>query len=137
MKRIGDDDAGFTVEFDPGVGAVRVRGWGFWNTTVSEAFANVVAEVCGASPHGSSLLLDMSALRPLREEGQKAFGRIMGQLRDFGVERVAVETSSHLVRLQLLRLATEHGALSALQFTGAGVSERSHGERVQKARPIR
>lgn len=139
MKRIGDDRAGFSVEFDPGVGAVRVRAWGFWDAGVSDSFATTVAETCAASPRGASLLMDMSELRPLRDEGQKAFGRLVGRLPELGVERAAVETASHLVKLQLLRLVSEHGAKSAVEFVGANAEVSRHGpsDKTQKARTMR
>lgn len=117
MKRIGDDSAGFTAEYDAVVGAVRVRGWGFWSATVSEAFFTTVADVYSASPRGAALHMDMTELKPLRDEGQKAFGRLMGQLGDLGVPRATVATASHLTRLQLLRLVTESRTRNTVEFT--------------------
>jgi hypothetical protein len=120
MKRIGDDEAGFSAQFDPDVGAVRVRGWGFWSSGVADVFARTVSEVCNASPRGAALFLDMTGLKPLREEGQRSFSALVGSLRELGVGRTAVATASHLTKLQLLRLTNERGAQDSVQFTTLG-----------------
>ena len=105
--------------FDPELGLVRVCGWGFWTPTVSASFAFTVAEVCKASPKGASLLMDMTQLKPLREEGQQAFGALLGLLRGLGIGKTTVATASHLTRLQLMRLVAEHGVKGSIQFTTA------------------
>jgi hypothetical protein len=84
---------------------------------VSSSFASAVTEVCKASPRGASLLLDMTQLKPLREEGQQAFGALLGLLRGLGIGKTTIATTSHLTRLQLIRLVAEHGVKSSIQFT--------------------
>jgi hypothetical protein len=117
MKRIGDEKAGFSTDFDASVGAVRVRGWGFWDAKVSDAFATTVADVFRVSPKGSALLMDMADLKPLREEGQRSFGVLIRSLKELGVARTVIATTSHLTRLQLLRLVAENGTKESVQFT--------------------
>jgi hypothetical protein len=117
MKKAGDATAGFSAVFDAELGLVRVCGWGFWTPTVSSSFASAVTEVCKASPRGASLLLDMTQLKPLREEGQQAFGALLGLLRGLGIGKTTIATTSHLTRLQLIRLVAEHGVKSSIQFT--------------------
>jgi hypothetical protein len=117
MKRVGDATAGFSAVFDPDAGAVKVRGWGFWPPGVSSSFATSVSEVCSASPRGASLVVDMTDLKPLREEGQQSFCTLLRLLRGLGVGKTTVATSSHLTKLQLLRLVSEHGLRDAIQFT--------------------
>jgi len=119
MKSIGDAAAGFSAVFDAERLAIRVRGWGFWSADVCGAFATTVSEVCSASPKGSSLLMDMTDLKPLRDEGQRAFGLLIGQLRQLGVGSTSVTTSSHLTKLQLLRLVAENGMKDSVQFKTA------------------
>jgi hypothetical protein len=132
FHRVGDDSAGFSAEFDRDIGAVRVRGWGFWNAQVSESFASTVAQVCSASPKGSALLMDMTALKPLREEGQRSFGALLQLFRTLGVGRVAVATASHLTKLQLLRLVAEHGTKDTVEFTTLEANDFTNG--MQKER---
>ena len=120
MKRVGNDKAGFAVEFDPEVGAVRVRGWGFWDTKISDAFTPAVGETCRANPKGTGLRLDLDALKPLRDEGQRSFADLFRHLRGLGVGRTTISTASHLTKLQLLRLVAEHGAGHPIEFTMAG-----------------
>ena len=137
MKRIGDAAAGFSVVFDPSAGAVQVRGWGFWSATISSSFAASVAEVCKASPSGSSLAIDMTELKPLREEGQEAFGTLMRHLRELRIGKIIVATTSQLTKLQLLRLVAEHGMKDSVQFTNASgekglVTDQPQGERTHR-----
>jgi hypothetical protein len=61
--------------------------------------------------------MDMRQLKPLREEGQASFSMLAGALASLGVSRVLVHLSSHLVRLQLLRLIGARGVKDAFQFT--------------------
>jgi hypothetical protein len=56
----------------------------------------------------------MKDLKPMREEGQRSFATLMKSLPSLGISSTSVLTTSHLTKLQLVRLATESGA-------GAGV----------------
>jgi hypothetical protein len=120
VKRAGNDKAGFSVEFDPEVGAIRVRGWGFWDTEIADAFAPAVADVCRNNPKGTHLRMEMDGLKPLRDEGQRSFGDLLRYLRGLGVGRTTISTASHLTKLQLLRLVAEHAAGHPIEFTMAG-----------------
>src|SRR5690349_1619833 len=106
MQRIGDDTTGFTVEV-PSPGSIRVTGWGFWSVDVALAFANTVIDACRAQPRGASLRIDMSKLKPMRDQGQQAFGALMRAVRDLGLSTTSVVTANPLTKLQLVRLATE------------------------------
>jgi hypothetical protein len=117
MKRVGDDLSGFSVVFDTEARAVRVRAWGFWNADIAASFANTVAEVCAGGPTGGFLLLDMTGLRPMRDEGQASFGSLLTALPKLGIQRAAVASDNPLTRLQLLRLVAEHGRKNCVEFT--------------------
>src|ERR1051325_10718621 len=116
MKRIGDDSAGFAAGYDKELGVVRVEAWGFWSVSVAQDFARTVGEVCRANRRGTGLFMDMTALKPLREEGQRGFAMLVGSLREIGVGRTTVRTGSHLTKLQLLRLVAENGAKDNVAF---------------------
>jgi len=124
MKRVGDDLSGFSTDYDGEVGAVRVRAWGFWSAPIAQAFSQAVSDACRASPKGAPLLMDMTDLKPLREEGQRAFGGLVGCLRELGVSRTTVTTSSHLTKLQLLRLVAEHAAKDSVEFAPTDLGPR-------------
>ena len=117
MNRIGNDEAGFSVAFDATASTVSVRGWGFWGADVANAFDSTVQKVCLTSPKGASLVIDMSQLKPMREEGQRAFSRLMAALRGLGIVSTIVMTTSQLTKMQLLRLSAEAGTLSSVKFT--------------------
>jgi hypothetical protein len=116
MNRIGNDEAGFSVTFDAEASTVSVRGWGFWGPDVANAFDSTVQKVCLSSP-GASLVIDMSQLKPMREEGQRAFTRLMSALHGLGIVSTIVMTTSQLTKMQLLRLSAEAGAAGSVKFT--------------------
>jgi hypothetical protein len=116
MKRIGDDSAGFSAEFDPSTSEVRVRGWGFWDTATAGAFADTVLAVCAASPRRASVCMDLTELKPLRDEGQRSFGALIGTFARIGVVSASVTTASHLTKLQLMRLVAERGMKDSVRF---------------------
>jgi hypothetical protein len=124
MKRVGDDVSGFSADYDAEVGAVRVRAWGFWSASIAEVFAGTVSDTCRSSPKGTHLIMDMTDLKPLREEGQRSFGDLVSRLRELGVGRTTVTTASHLTKLQLLRLVAENAPKDSVEFaptvSGAG-----------------
>jgi hypothetical protein len=108
MQRVGDDSTGFSVDHTE-AGRILVRGWGFWSVAVASAFAHTVMEGCKGRPRGTILILDMADLKPMREEGQQSFSRLLAALSNLGVAQVSVITTNALTKLQLLRLATESG----------------------------
>jgi hypothetical protein len=116
VETIGDPDAGFSVQYDAEVGVVRVVGWGFWSIEVSVRFDEAVRTACGSAPAGTRVLMDMTHLKPLRDEGQRAFGAAVEALKRLGNTELSVVTTSHLTKLQLMRLAKEAGALDSTQF---------------------
>ena len=116
MNLFGNDQAGFTVEYDGDTHAVCVEAWGFWDAPVASSFGPVVRDACRGRPRDSTLKLDMSRLKPMRDEGQKSFGTLMGAIRGLGIEEASVVTGSELTKLQLLRLVAESGARERTRF---------------------
>ncbi len=119
-QRLGDDRAGFSVVVDDAASTVRVRAWGFWTPEVAGAFGTVVADACRTSPRPSSLHIDMSDLKPMPHEGQRSFGTLMDALPGSNVNSTTVVTSSQLIKLQLLRIASQSAAKGTVQFIQAG-----------------
>ena len=116
MDRIGDDQAGFSIRYDPVVGQVEVAGWGFWNVDVATAFATKVMAALRERPEAKQLLLDMGELKPMRDEGQKSFANLIRVLPSLGVVRTHIATTSQLTKLQLVRIATETGTSASIQW---------------------
>lgn len=129
MKRVGDDDSGFSVEVDVPARAVQVTGWGFWGVDVAGAFLPAVSSVWQGSVGLTHLVMDMARLKPLRDEGQEAVGALFASLTALGVRRASVSTGSHLTKLQLLRIAKEHAPKNVVEFvsTAAGTAGRTEG----------
>ncbi len=115
-QRMGDEHAGFSVEFDSTTSAVRVRAWGFWGPEVGRAFGVVVRDACRGSPRHSPLVMDMTDLKPMREEGQTSFAWLMDALPGLHLASTTVITTSHLMKLQLLRIANQSAAKGTIQF---------------------
>lgn len=107
MQHFGDEGAGFSIEFDVLSGAVGVRAWGFWGADVAKAFGPAVLDACRNRPAGTLVRMDMTALKPMREEGQLAFGSLVAQLPDLGIGQLRIQTESQLMKLQLARIAAE------------------------------
>ncbi len=119
MNRVGNDEAGFTVAFDAVAKSVRVSAWGFWDAPVAATFGNTVKDAFRSCPPGTELFLDMTNLKPMREEGQESFGALMGALPGLAISRTTVVTASHLTKLQLLRIASARGAKGSVTFVSA------------------
>ena len=115
MDRFGDEGAGFSIEFDAAAGAVSVRAWGFWGADVAKAFGPAVRDACSNKPAGTLVRMDMTALKPMREEGQLSFGSIVSQLPQLGIGQLRIQTASQLTKLQLVRIASEHGKMQFVQ----------------------
>jgi hypothetical protein len=112
--RVGDDTAGFSV--DLAVGSILVKGWGFWRREVAAPFASRVVEMCRGQQRGTTLRLEMTELKPLREEGQQSFRDLLRSLPGLNLSRVYVVTSNPLTRMQLMRLAADSGTYGGIEW---------------------
>jgi hypothetical protein len=83
---------------------------------VAAVFGTSVATACREQPGEVELFLEMSGLKPMREEGQRSFSVLMRELSRLRLSSTTVVTSSHLTKLQLMRLATESGANGDVQW---------------------
>ncbi len=119
MLRVGDENAGFSVDA-PFVGNVRVTGWGFWSVEVASAFASAVVNACRSQPRGATLAIDMSGLKPMREQGQEAFALLLRSLEALGISQTSVVTTNPLTKLQLVRIASESAAGARVEWIGDG-----------------
>ena len=124
MLRVGTDSAGFSIDFPP-TGAILVAGWGFWSVEVAAAFAPNVIDACRGRPRGSALVLEMSNLKPMRDEGQQSFSAILRALSGLGIARTSMVTTNPLTRMQLARLATETG-INGVEWVN-GTNEMARG----------
>jgi hypothetical protein len=96
-------------------GQVRVVGWGFWGPDVAQAFDKSVLSGCRLAG-ASRLVLDMTDLKPMRDEGQRAFASTLTMLKMVGVTQAVLITSSPLTKLQLLRIVKDSGAKDLVLF---------------------
>jgi hypothetical protein len=116
MGTVGSEEAGFSVSFDPSNSAVRVVGWGFWPVEVAQALDKSVLSEYRAAPPGTRLVVDVSGLKPMRDEGQKAFVALLSVLKALGVPKVSFVTTSHLTKLQFMRITNEAGLADRVGF---------------------
>lgn len=108
MEKVGDALAGFSVDSTPSDG-VKVSGWGFWSVEVASVFAGAVLEACRRQSRGAPLTLDLTDLKPMREEGQQSLSRVLRAAAGLGAGSISIATTNPLTRLQLVRLASESG----------------------------
>ena len=116
IVRVGDNEAGFSVDIDPSGSTVEVRAWGFWNATVAAQFGDKVNRACLSCATGASLVMEMSDLKPMRDEGQDSFGQLMKSLPRLGLSKTLITTTNQLTKLQLLRLVSQSGVKNLVQF---------------------
>jgi hypothetical protein len=114
MDRIGTDESGFTVNVDIVARCVHIEAWGFWPVDVCSAFGRTVIDACRRSVGVRRLEMEATKLKPLREEGERAWALLLSSL-PAGVDAFVVKTNS-LTRLQLLRIAKASRDKSLVQF---------------------
>src|SRR5262245_53867368 len=103
MVRFGTTQEGFDISFDEPTRVIRVQLRGFWDADVARKFAPAVIEAWQVANNPTGLMLDAAGLRPQRDEGEEAIGKLMSALGELGVAQVTVTTDSAIARLQLLR----------------------------------
>lgn len=121
MERVGDEQAGFSFSSDPSRDTFEVRAWGFWSADVATAFGTNVLAALRTRARWKRLVLDMSDLKPMREEGQRAFATLLRSLPGAGVAGTSVVTTSHLTKLQLARIAMESAKGADIEWVTAKV----------------
>ena len=115
-KVFGDPESGFAVSFDIATRTVRVDGWGFWGVGIAPRFREAVLEAFRVGPSARRLELELTRLKPLREEGEEAWLHLVTNLPKMGVEEIVVATNS-LTKLQLLRLVRQSVSKNLVQFS--------------------
>jgi hypothetical protein len=113
----GNDIDGFVVTATPATRTVHVRLWGFWPVEVAVQFVPSVAAACQEMGGVNRLEVDANELKPLREEGQIAFGGLLAQLPLLKVAHASISTTNALTRLQLMRLVKQSPAKGLVQMT--------------------
>jgi len=116
IARVGDNEAGFSVNIDPSGNTVEVRAWGFWSVTVAAQFGDTVSQACLSCAKGATLVMEMSDLKPMRDEGQDSFEQLMKSLPRLGLSKTLITTTNQLTKLQLLRLVSQSGVKNLVQF---------------------
>lgn len=114
--KVGDDQAGFSFGYALSGEVFEVRAWGFWSTDVAAAFGAKVIEGLQRRLGSKRIVLDMSDLKPMREEGQQSLAHLFRSLSSLGVQTASIVTTSHLTKLQLVRIVTESGAGPNVQW---------------------
>jgi len=114
-KQVGDAVGGFSVASDVGSAEVSVKAWGFWSVDVASTFRTTILDAC-TPPTLKRLVLDLRALKPMRDEGQQGVSAVVAALPRLGIERATVITSSPLTKLQLLRIVRESQASDRVDF---------------------
>ncbi|HTJ81748.1 MAG TPA: hypothetical protein VL400_08475 [Polyangiaceae bacterium] len=117
MALVGDEKAGFSVDFDASAATVRVRAWGFWSPAVAAAFCPAIETACRDRAAGLTLAMDMNELKPMREEGQASFSALVTLLPRLGIAKATATSTNQLTKLQLLRVAAEGVKKGTIRIT--------------------
>jgi hypothetical protein len=117
MQQFGTERAGFAIEAEAASSVVKVRAWGFWDAALATAFGPEVRDACRNRPTGTLLEMDLTELKPMREEGQVSLATLLSALPGLGVAKVTISTRSHLTKLQVLRLVSEQDRSALVEVT--------------------
>lgn len=109
MTRDGDEVTGFSIALDRS--EVRVRAWGFWSAELAARFTRALEEETLGALRVDSLRVDVRELKPMRDEGQRAWTEGLTFLMSRGVRTVQMSEPSPLTKLQFLRLCRNVGIL--------------------------
>jgi hypothetical protein len=115
MHRVGDTECGFTVTVDAATRTVRVEAWGFWRVGIAPMFGDALLDACRGGTKPRRVDMELTQLKPLREEGEDAWLKILTWLPNAGIEAIVVTTNS-LTKLQLLRIAKKSASKTIVQF---------------------
>lgn len=102
MARGGDEEAGFSVENVQD--ELRVRAWGFWSVELAALFERTCALEARGGGAINLVWLDVASLKPMRDEGQKAWSTFFGLIRSMGAQSVKMIDPPPITKLQILRL---------------------------------
>jgi hypothetical protein len=123
MQRIGDDEAGFSVAFDPATRTMRVNAWGFWASGVASSFGKTVVDAGRDAGGVQRFVFDMTRLKPMREEGQVGWSMLVAELPRLGATETMVATGSHLTKMQLLRLAKTYSGRLPIRWVDGPIAQ--------------
>lgn len=112
MTRDGDEVSGFSIGFDGH--ELRVRAWGFWSVELAASFLRALESETLTVIKVDAVRLDVSELKPMRDEGQLAWTRGLTFLMLRGIRAVQMSAPSPLTKLQFLRLCRNVGIV--IQF---------------------
>jgi len=116
MRTLGNDHAGYSVGYDSATASFRIVAWGFWPVDLALGFEAIALAAYRDAPARSSLTLDVSGLKPMRDEAQKAVVAVLKTLKSIGVPKISVVTTSHLTKLQFMRIAAEAACADRTAF---------------------
>lgn len=107
MKRAGDEEAGFSVE--RAFGELRVRAWGFWSAELATQFDHATVSEVQGGPSLAQVWLDVGSLKPMRDEGQRAWLSFLCLLYAAGVRSIKTIEPPPITKLQMMRLCRSVG----------------------------
>ena len=105
MVAFGDEHAGFSVEYDGRLRAVRLDTWGFWPSHVAQEVAARVRDAFGAAGSPSCFIINASRLVPQRDEGQKALADLLTSVASLNASTIAVIVPNVLMKMQFVRIS--------------------------------
>jgi hypothetical protein len=116
MHKVGNEDSGYSVDFDASTRTVQVVAWGFWSSEIAAGFSKAVVNAWRGARNATRLAIDASGLKPQNEAGQAAFRTLLELVSKLAIARTSVTTRSPLTKMQLLRLVNEVGAKDLVEL---------------------
>jgi hypothetical protein len=107
MARAGDEEAGFSVE--RALGELRIRAWGFWSSELAGEFNHAGRSEIQNGSKLTLVWLDVGHLKPMRDEGQRAWSHFFGLLLGTGIQSIKMIEPPPITKLQIMRLCRSVG----------------------------
>jgi hypothetical protein len=116
IREVGDEVAGFRVQYTPGESSLHIECWGYWVSDLAAVFGREAVAACQEVSTPMDFVLDATALKPQGEQGQEALRALLSRLASLKLATVRIFTGNILTKIQLTRLARASNVDSRLQF---------------------
>lgn len=103
MQLFGNDSEGFVVETEGRRVFLSARG--FWGAELASQLVPALIPELDRHKGQFSLELDLTELRPLRDEGQAAFRTLFSEALARNFSQIYIRSASALTKLQMMRIA--------------------------------
>lgn len=86
-----------------------MRAWGFWSSELASEFNHAGTSAIQSGTRLLLVWLDVGDLKPMRDEGQRAWSLFLSLVRAAGVQSIKMIEPPPITKLQIMRLGRNVG----------------------------